>query len=76
MSDVSERTEDRELAMLVRTLERLTTRIELAFNPEIDEGQGVGLHDVELLGFVHDCRAVLDDPVLSSRLSAGSGSRW
>lgn len=76
MSDLSERTLDRELVMLVRTLERLTTRVELAFNPEIDEGQTEGRDETELLAFVKTCRNVLDDPVLSVRLHAGATGRW
>lgn len=67
---------DRELLMVVASLERLAIRVEARFNPDINESaddEGAG---AELIDYARACLSVLDDPGVSARLLAASPHRW
>ncbi|WP_204808757.1 hypothetical protein [Mycobacterium riyadhense] len=70
---------DRELRMVVTSLQRLVLRVESRFNPDVTEGADIGddsAADDELLGYARRCLDVLDDPAVTARLTSGRTSRW
>ena len=67
---------DRELLMVVASLERLAIRVEARFNPDVNESADDGAAGAELLDYAHACLSVLDDPAVSARLLAASPHRW
>ena len=70
--------DDRELRLVVNTLQRLALRVESRFNPDVNEGADVAdaIEDDELVDYARRCLAVLDDPALISRLRARPTPRW
>jgi hypothetical protein len=70
---------DRELRLVVNSLQRLALRVESRFNPDVDEGADELVDDAvagELVDYARKCLAVLNDPVLTDRLRAGQTARW
>jgi hypothetical protein len=71
--------QDRELRMVVTSLQRLVLRVESRFNPDITEGAEIdddSAADDELLGYARRCLDVLDDPLVTARLLGGRSTRW
>jgi hypothetical protein len=70
--------DDRELRLVVTSLQRLALRVESRFNPDISEGADTDDHadDNELVDYARRCLEVLDDPAVIARLLAGRRSRW
>ena len=46
---------DRELLMVVASLERLAIRVEARFNPDVNESADDGAAGAELLDYAHAC---------------------
>lgn len=71
-------TRDRELLLVVGSLQKLASRVEARFNPDMDEAAADAdvFAAVELVDFARRCRAVLDDPGVSARLQAATRHRW
>lgn len=67
---------DRELLMVVASLERLAIRVEARFNPDMNESADDGPDATELIAYARACLSVLDDPSVSARLLAASPHRW
>jgi hypothetical protein len=72
---------DRELQLVVTSLQRLALRVESRFNPDINESADIddadgGAADEELVDYARRCLDVLDDPGVTARLLAGRSSRW
>jgi hypothetical protein len=70
--------DDRELRLVVTSLQRLALRVESRFNPDITEGADTddSIDDQELVDYARRCLDVLDDPAVIARLLAGRRSRW
>jgi hypothetical protein len=70
--------EDRELRLVVTSLQRLALRVESRFNPDITEGADSddSAADHDLVDYARRCLNVLDDPVIIARLLAGRHPRW
>lgn len=70
---------DRELRLVITSLQRLVLRVESRFNPDITEGAEIdhdGVADADLVDYARRCLDVLDDPAVTARLLAGRSSRW
>ncbi len=67
---------DRELMMVVASLERLAIRVQARFNPDMNEAADDNAGGDELIDYARACLSVLDDPAVSARLLAASAHRW
>lgn len=67
---------DRELLMVVASLERLAIRVEARFNPDMNESADDDAAGAELIGYARACLSVLEDPRVNARLLAASPHRW
>jgi hypothetical protein len=67
---------DRELLMVVASLERLAIRVEARFNPDMNESADDDAAGDELIDYARACLSVLEDPGVSARLLAASSYRW
>ncbi|WP_237570824.1 hypothetical protein [Mycolicibacterium lacusdiani] len=71
-------TRDRELLLVVGSLQKLAMRVESRFNPDMGEAAADDDSTTasDLVEFARACRAVLDDPGVSARLQAVTSHRW
>ncbi|AYF78518.1 hypothetical protein D7D52_37090 [Nocardia yunnanensis] len=76
MTAEHDRQPDHELLLVVRTLDRLATRVEAQFHPEMLESGDQDRSGAQLLDYVRTCREVLDDPAVIARLQAAAPRRW
>ncbi|MBF9352825.1 hypothetical protein BKG80_05875 [Mycobacteroides chelonae] len=69
---------DRELQLVVTTLQRLAVRVGCHFNPDMTEGTDVRdeISDARLAAYAQRCLDILDDPGVTSRLMPAYQSRW
>ncbi|EUA48752.1 Uncharacterised protein [Mycobacteroides abscessus subsp. abscessus] len=70
---------DRELRLVVTSLQRLALRVESRFNPDSTEGAVVehcAEADGELVAYARRCVDVLEDPGVIARLLASQRPRW
>jgi hypothetical protein len=67
---------DRELLMVVASLERLAIRVQARFNPDMNESADDNAAGDELIDYASACLSVLEDPQVSARLLAASPHRW
>lgn len=67
---------DRELLMVVTSLERLAIRVEARFNRDINESADDNVAGEDLLDYARACLSVLEDPGVSTRLMTASPHRW
>lgn len=71
--------QDRELRLVVTSLQRLALRVESRFDPDITEGadaDGSAQADGELVAYARQCVNVLEDPGVIARLLTNPHSRW
>lgn len=71
-------TRDRELLLVVGSLQKLAMRVESRFNPDMGEAAADDELSpaADLVEFARACCAVLDDPEVSARLQAVTSNRW
>lgn len=69
---------DRELELVVTSLQRLAVQVEAHFNPDSTEGADLrdAAADAALSAYARQCLQVLDDPGVTSRLLSVYQSRW
>lgn len=69
---------DRELELVVTSLQRLAVQVEAHFNPDSTEGADLrdAASDAQLSAYARQCLQVLDDPAITSRLLSVYQSRW
>ncbi|MBF6127839.1 hypothetical protein [Nocardia brasiliensis] len=76
MTQDQQAAQDQELLLVVRTLERLATRVEAQFHPEMLESGDQDPTGAQLLAYTRSCREILEDPALTARLRAAAPRRW